>query len=115
MIPLPAAPEPRHVPEEVSKQPAVSLRPLLRVEVAPEERLIDPPVIESPLVEASPAPEIPPANVEVAVEEELSPLFRIVRPETLNLPAIVEEAFEKRPPEELTLKRDTLAEERELI
>ena len=97
------------------------VRPPENVEEAEEEifkfpvELIEPPVIVRPAEEARPAEEIPPANVEVAVEEELSPLFRMVRPETLNLPAIVEEAFEKRPPEELTLKRDVLAEERALM
>ena len=39
---------------------------------------------------------IPFAKVEVAVEEELRPPFSIVSPETLNLPAIVEEAVEKK-------------------
>ena len=59
--------------------------PLSNVEVAVEERLIEPPVIVSPDADESPPIEptdIPPANVEVAVEEACMGLLR-----TLNPPA----------------------------
>ena len=59
------------LPEESRKQPAVSLSPLLNVEVAPEVKRMLPPVIVRPLEEASPPAEIPPMNVEVAVEVAL--------------------------------------------
>lgn len=76
VMPEPAAPEPKQAPRAVSRHPAVSLIPLLNVEVAPEERLMFPPEIMSPAAVESP-PEVPtlmpPAKVEVAVEEELSP------------------------------------------
>src|SRR3990167_2332046 len=48
------------LPEESRKQPAVSLSPLLNVEVAPEVKRMLPPVIVRPLEEASPPAEIPP-------------------------------------------------------
>lgn len=53
------------------KHPPVKAIPLLNVDVAPEERKIEPPVIESPAELASPAVLTPPANVEVAVPEAL--------------------------------------------
>ena len=64
-------PVPAQVPFGISKHPAVNLIPLLKEEVAPEERLIEPPVIESPSDDANPPAVIPPANVEVAVEVAL--------------------------------------------
>ncbi len=76
------------------KHPDVRLMPLLNVEVAEEERLIEPPVMERPEPEERPpvAPTLmPPANVEVAVEEELI-LLSWVSPEMLRLEANVEEA-----------------------
>ena len=58
--------------EESRKQPAVSLMPLAKEEVAVEVlRRVPPPVIVRPAVVERPAAEIPPAKVEVAVEEEL--------------------------------------------
>jgi hypothetical protein len=71
VIPDPADPEPKHIPVAVSKHPDDNAIPLLNVEVAEEERLIEPPVMVSPEEEPSPAEDIPPAKVEVAVEEEL--------------------------------------------
>ena len=59
---------------EMAKHPAVRLSPLLNVEVAEEERLMEPPVIVRPEADAKPpldATLIPPANVEVAVEDAL--------------------------------------------
>ena len=60
--------EVRHVPEGIWKQPAERAMPLLKVEVAPEERLMLPPVIVRPLVEDNPpalVEAIPPAKVDV--------------------------------------------------
>ena len=60
----------RQVPDGIWKHPAVSARPLLKVEVAEEERLIEPPVIVNPFVEDNPPALVeatPPANVEVAL------------------------------------------------
>jgi hypothetical protein len=65
----------------------------------PDERIF-PPVIVRPEAEESPplVPTfIPPANVEVAVEEEFSPPFSIVRPETFMLEVNVEDAVEIMP------------------
>ncbi len=97
-------PEPAQEPEASWKQPADNAMPLLKVLVAPEERLIEPPVIVRPEEELRPAPDTPPANVEVAVEEALSPPFNIVRPEMFTPDANVEEAAEVKPPEELIEK-----------
>ena len=87
-------------PSRSSKHPAVSLSPLLNVEVAPEESKILPPEIVRPEAEESPPVVsilIPPANVEVAVEEELMPPPSWRRPETFNLFEKVEEAEELNP------------------
>lgn len=86
------------LPAESSKHPAESLIPLLNDDVADEERLMDPPVMVRPEEELRPAPEMPPANVEVAVEEELMPPASWRREATFNLPPIVEEALVKSPP-----------------
>ena len=64
---------PTQFPVESSKHPAESLSPLLKVEVAPEERLMEPVVIVRPEDELRPAEEMPPWKVDVAVEEELMP------------------------------------------
>ena len=66
------------MPELIVPEPEVPRQVPLGIWKQPEERAI------------------PFAKVEVAVEEELRPPFSIVRPETLNLPAIVEEAVEKK-------------------
>ena len=83
---------PTQFPVESSKHPAESLSPLLKVEVAPEERLMEPVVMVSPEDKLRPAEEIPPANVEVAVEEELIEPPICKSPATLRELAKVEEA-----------------------
>ena len=52
------------------------------LEMEPAGRIMSPPDTSSPLEEESPAADIPPANVEVAVEEACMGLLR-----TLNPPA----------------------------
>jgi hypothetical protein len=116
VMPEPAAPEPRHVPVEVSKQPAVSLSPFEKEEVAEEERLIEPPVMVSPAELARPAVDAPPAKVEVAVEEEFR-AWSLAKPVTVTWLENVEEAVEMRPvvvakPEEPMVKRSAFAAER---
>jgi hypothetical protein len=83
------------VPELVSEvnEPAPAVRGIV-------EARIDPPVMVRPLAEESPpleATEIPPAKVEVAVEEALI-AWSLVRPEILIPEAKVEEAVAKSPP-----------------
>ena len=59
--------EVRQVPDGIWKQPTESAIPLLNVEVAPEERLIEPPVIVNPdEVAKKPGATRPVYNVEVA-------------------------------------------------
>ena len=58
----------RQVPDGISKHPAVSLKPLLDVDVAPEDINRFPPVTVTPLEEDKPPAlieAIPPANLEV--------------------------------------------------
>ena len=60
-----------------------------------------PPEMVSPAAEESPpvvSTEIPPAKVEVAVEEELIPPAVWRSPATLSLPPMVEEAWVNSPP-----------------
>ncbi len=60
-------------PREVAKHPWLIEKPLFAVEVAPEERMIFPPVITRPPPEARPRVElIPPPKVEVAVDVALN-------------------------------------------
>ena len=66
-VPVPATL--RQEPAEFLKQPSVNARPLLKVEVALDSKVMFPPVIVSPPCEASPAVPvavIPERNVEVA-------------------------------------------------
>ena len=56
---------------ETAKQPSVKLKPLAKVLVARDVERMDPPVIVNPLDVDNPPVLICPANVEVAVDEEV--------------------------------------------
>jgi len=71
-----------HVPSISSKHPPVSLIPLSRVDVAPDESCSDPPVIDIPSDVVSPPRVMPPVKVDVPESVE-----SIVPPETVN-PAV---------------------------
>jgi len=100
-VPEFTVPEPEPEPTQelpTKKHPPVRVMPFENVEVAPEERLIEPPVIVRPLVEERPPALIeamPPANVEVA----LSPLIVVVAVEPMkrvsSIENLVEEALMK--------------------
>ena len=96
---VPEPPEERQVPDGIWKQPPERAIPLLKEEVAEEERLIEPPVIVRPADESKPPPatESPPlVYVEVAEPVTLRlfvstvPVaknpFAVVVPETAKLP-----------------------------
>ena len=87
-VPLPA-----QDPLVVWKHPAVSAIPFAKDDVPRPVEMILPPVIVSPEEELSPAAEIPPAKVEVAVEDELMAPPNCKSPATESLFANVEEAL----------------------
>ena len=92
-------PEPAQAPEASWKQPEEREMPLLKVEVAPEERLIEPPVIVRPEPDERPPSEpilIPPAKVEVPVLVMLRSPFDKIFP-----PVIVRPSLDARPPAEI--------------
>ena len=99
---VPEPPPPTHVPE-IEKQPAVRLRPLSRVEVAPEVSEREPPVSVRPAELARPAVERP-VNVDVALVLVALKEGAVTRP--VNTPAPVTESgvpgvvvpMPKRPP-----------------
>jgi hypothetical protein len=71
---------------EIRISPALTIRPPEKVEVPVPWEIIWPPVRIKPFAEASPPAEspaeIPPANVEVAVEDALIPPKNLVKSET---------------------------------
>src|SRR3989344_3454370 len=80
--------------------PAESERPLLKVEVAVEVRLIDPPVMESPFDEERPATESAFENVEVAFRVRLMkaaelPIEKTVPGEVVPMPTLPLESMTK--------------------